>query len=77
MSTAAHPATDQTGSDGAPPQNPSRAARQGLSWWQAIATAAVAATVVNLLILLVGRAAGASFELLDGGALHPVTATGV
>lgn len=77
MSTTDHTATDRTGSDGARPHNRLRAQRQGLNWWQAIGAAAVAATVVNLLILLAGRAAGASFEFVDRGDLHVITAVGV
>lgn len=53
------------------------AAKQGLSWWQAIAAGAVAATVVNLAILLIGWAAGASFVVLDAGKPHEVTAWSV
>ena len=77
MSTTDHTANEQARSDGALPQSGLRAPRPGLSWWQAIATAAVAVTVVNRLILLIGRAAGASFEYVDGGAVHQVTVGGV
>ncbi|MGH3903041.1 MAG: DUF6069 family protein [Pseudonocardiaceae bacterium] len=77
MSTTDHTANDQARSDGALHQSGLRAPRLGLSWWQAIAAAAVAATVVNLLILLIGRAAGASFEYVDGAGLHAVTVSGV
>ncbi|MGH3949099.1 MAG: DUF6069 family protein [Pseudonocardiaceae bacterium] len=77
MSPTDHTVTDQTGSAGAPPRNRLRAQRRGLSWWQAIAAAAVAATAGNLLILLAGRAAGASFELVDRGDQHVITAVGV
>ncbi len=74
MPATEHTATDQHRSVGAPPQEKQR---QGLTWWQAIAAAAVAATVGNLLILLAGRAAGASFEFVDRGTLHVITAVGV
>ncbi len=77
MSTTDHTTTDQTRSDGAPPRSWTRARRPGLSWWQAITAAAVAATVANLLILLTGRMAGASFEFVDRGELHVITALGV
>jgi hypothetical protein len=69
MSTTDHVTTGQPRSDGA--------TRQGVNWWQAIIAGTVAATVVNLLILLVGRALGASFELLDGASVHAVTVGGV
>lgn len=54
-----------------------KAGRRGLNWWQAIAAGAVAATVVNLVILLIGWAAGASFVVLDAGKPHEVTAWSV
>ncbi|MGH4023688.1 MAG: DUF6069 family protein [Pseudonocardiaceae bacterium] len=72
-----HVPAAQHRSDGVPPRSGQLSPPRGLSWWQAIAAAAVGATVVNLLILLVGRAAGASFELVDGAALHAVTFGGV
>ena len=77
MSTTDHTATDQARPDGTPPQNRLRTQRQGLRWWQAIAAGALAATAGNLLILLAGRAAGASFEFVDRGTLHVITAMGV
>lgn len=67
----------QARADGAPPRSGQLSPPRGLSWWQAIVAAAAGATVVNLLILLIGRAAGASFELIDGAALHAVTVGGV
>ncbi len=76
MSTSDH-TTTQVGSAGPTPRSGRRVPPQGLNWWQAIAAAAVVATIVNLLILLIGRAAGASFELVDGAGLHAVTAVGV
>ncbi|MGI9063164.1 MAG: DUF6069 family protein [Pseudonocardiaceae bacterium] len=48
-----------------------------MGWWQAITAGAVAATAGNLLILLAGRAAGASFEFADGDAQHVITVMGV
>lgn len=54
-----------------------KAGRGGLSWWQAIAAGAVTTAVVNLAILLIGWAAGASFVVLDAGSPHDVTAWGV
>lgn len=77
MSTTDHTAPGQALSSGAAPQNRLRAPAHGLSWWQAIGIGVVAATVVNLLILAIGRAAGASFEVIDAGAVHAVTAGGV
>lgn len=52
-------------------------ARPGLAWWQATAIAAAGAIVVNELVMLTGRAAGASFVLDDRGAPHVVTALDV
>lgn len=49
----------------------------GPNWWQAIAAGAVAAAVANLVIFFIGRAAGASFAILDRGTLHEVSAWGV
>lgn len=49
----------------------------GFTWWQAIGAATITATVVNLLIFALAWAGGASFEIIDQGTLHPVTATGV
>lgn len=77
MSTTDHTAPDQVRSSGTTPQNRLRVPARGLSWWQAIGIGVVAATVLNLLILAIGRAAGASFEVVDAGAVHAVTAGGV
>jgi hypothetical protein len=50
----------------------------GLTWWQATATGAVAATAVNLVILLIAQAADASLVLRQpGAASHEITAGGV
>ena len=76
MSTTDHTTPYQTRPGGAPPDNRLRT-REGLNWWQAIATGAVAAAVVNLVIFFIGRAAGASFAFLDRGTLHEVTAWAV
>ena len=81
MSSTDHITTDQTGSISDPLDNRLRARegkqRQGLSWWQASAAGAVAAAVGNLVIFLIGLAAGASFVVMDRGELHQVTAGGV
>lgn len=81
MSTTRHTATNQAESGSAPSGTGLRTRegkqRQGLSWWQASAAGAVAATVANLVILLIGRAAGASFVVVDGANLHEVATTGV
>jgi hypothetical protein len=55
-------------------------ARTAVPWWHAataVVAAAVAAIVVNELVMLVGRAAGASFVLDDRGTPHVVTAVDV
>lgn len=54
-----------------------RSPLRSLSWWQAIAFATVAAAIVNLVILVLARAIGASFALVDGAGLHVMTAAGV
>lgn len=81
MSSTDHITTNQTGSISGPPDNRLRTMegkqRQGLNWWQASAAGAVAATVANLVIFLIGGAAEASFMVVDGGNLHEVTAGGV
>ncbi|MGH3941791.1 MAG: DUF6069 family protein [Pseudonocardiaceae bacterium] len=77
MPTTDHTATNQTESGRARLRTTEDKRRQGLSWWQASAVGAGAATVVNLLILLIGWAAGASFVVLDGTNVHEVGATGV
>ena len=73
MSSTDHITTDQTGSISDPLDNRLRARegkqRQGLSWWQASAAGAVAATVGNLVIYLIGVAVDASFVVVDGGDL--------
>lgn len=74
MSTTDHTAANQTESGRARLRTTQR---HGLSWWQASAAGAVAATVVNLVILYLGRAAGASFVVVDGANLHEVATTGV
>ena len=78
MSSTDHITTNQTGSISDPPDNRLRTRegkqRQGLSWWQASAAGAVAAAVGNLVIFLIGLAAGASFVVMDRGELHQVTA---
>lgn len=77
MSTTDHTAPEQARSSGATSQHSPRVSAQRPNWWQAIVLGVVAATVVNLLILVIGRAAGASFEVIDAGAVHPVNAGGV
>ena len=81
MSSTEHITTNQTGSISDPPDNRLRTRegkqRQGLSWWQASAAGAVAAAVGNLVIFLIGLAAGASFVVMDRGDLHEVTAGAV
>ena len=81
MSSTDHITTNQTGSISDPPDNRLRTRegkqRQGLSWWQASAAGAVAATVGNLVIFLIGVAADASFVVMDRGDLHEVTVGGV
>lgn len=73
MSISDHTVTDPAVSDDPARQAP----RRSVNWWQAIAAGVVAATVVNLLILLLGRAFGASFELAEGAGVHVVGAGGV
>ncbi|MGH3883377.1 MAG: DUF6069 family protein [Pseudonocardiaceae bacterium] len=68
--------TDRTTANHSGPDNRFRT-RAGLSWWQAIAAGAVATAVVNLVILFIGAAAGASFAFLDRGTLHEIGAWGV
>lgn len=75
--TESHTPTAEARAHGTPSRSGHLAQRRGLSWWPAIGAAAVAATAVNLLILLIGRVGGASFELVDGAALHAVTVGGV
>lgn len=77
MSTTDHTATNQTESGIAQLRTTEDKRRQGLSWWQASAVGAVAATVANLVILFIGRAAGASFALPDGANVHEVSTAGV
>lgn len=81
MSITDHIPTNQTGSVGDSPDHRLRTReghqRQGLSWWQASAAGAVAATVGNIVIFLVGLAAGTSFVVLDRGDLHEITAGAV
>ncbi|MGH3932009.1 MAG: DUF6069 family protein [Pseudonocardiaceae bacterium] len=77
MSTTDHTTTNQTESGSAQLRTTEDKRVQGLNWWQAIAVGAVAATAVNLVILFIGRAAGASFVLADGANLHEVATTGV
>lgn len=81
MSRTDHITTSQTESISDPPGDRPRAVegqrRPGLSWWQASASGAVAATVANLLIFLIGLAAGASFVMVDRGNLHEITAGGI
>lgn len=60
--------TDTDTARTASPPRPSRP-----TWWQSIGSAAVAATVGNLLIFLLAGAGGASFEIIDQGARHLVT----
>jgi hypothetical protein len=48
----------------------------GLTWWQAAAASAVAATAVNLVILLIARAADASLALRQRGAANHEIAAG-
>lgn len=60
-----------TDTDTARTASPHRSSRP--TWWQSIGAAAVAATVVNLLIFLLAGAGGASFEIVDQGARHLVT----
>ncbi|WP_165985772.1 DUF6069 family protein [Streptomyces sp. YIM 98790] len=79
----ARPGTTPPGTVSSPSPEPPAApaspapARRGLAWWQAIPAGAAAATAVNLLVLLIGTAAGASFRLPDGDSVHEVTAGGV
>jgi hypothetical protein len=52
-----------------------RPGRRGLAWWVAIPVGALAATGINLLILLVANLADAGLVLdPDGNAPHPITA---
>ncbi|MGH3925063.1 MAG: hypothetical protein ACRDTT_19740, partial [Pseudonocardiaceae bacterium] len=76
MSTTDHTATNQTESGSSRLQTTEGQRRHGLSWWQASAVGAVAATVANLVILFIGRAAGASFVVLDGTNVHVVGTLG-
>lgn len=48
MSTTDDHTRTEARPDGAPPRSGQRAHRRGLSWWQAIGAATVAATLVNL-----------------------------
>lgn len=79
MSTTDRTEISQTGSaDGRSDDRiPTTKASRGLNWWQAIAAGAVVAVVANLLILLIGWAAGASFLVMDAGSPHEVTAWSV
>ncbi|MGQ0773393.1 MAG: DUF6069 family protein [Pseudonocardiales bacterium] len=77
MSTTDHTATNQTESGSARVRTMGSKQRQCLNWWQAITAGAVAATVANLVILLIGRAAGASFLVVDGANVHEVATVGV
>lgn len=77
MSTTDHTATGRTESGSAGPRTAEGSRRPGLNWWQASAAGAVAATLANLVILLIGRTAGASFAVADGATIHQVTAVGV
>lgn len=54
-----------------------RRTRPGLTWWQAAAAGAGIATAVNLVVLLVARAADASLVLREPGADHAITVGGV
>ncbi|GAA5125714.1 DUF6069 family protein [Haloechinothrix salitolerans] len=38
-----------------------------MTWWQAIAAGVIVSVVANLVVYLVGKAAGASFLLIDNG----------
>ncbi|MEU9085954.1 DUF6069 family protein [Streptomyces sp. NPDC048357] len=51
--------------------------RSGLTWWKALATGAVGAVVVNLIILAVAKLADASLVVVDGGEEHAITVGGV
>lgn len=75
MSTTEEHTSTGTRVGGARRWSPAR--RRGPIWWQAIGTATIAATVVNLLILLAGRAGGASGEIIESGGPHLITASGV
>ncbi|MGH3912832.1 MAG: DUF6069 family protein [Pseudonocardiaceae bacterium] len=81
MSTTDHTAPKRTESGSTPSESGPRLRksdqRWGLSWWQAITAGTVAAVVANLVILFIGRAAGASFVVVDGTTLHEVAVTGV
>ncbi|MFY1690132.1 hypothetical protein [Plantactinospora sp. WMMB782] len=50
---------------------------RGLNWWQAIGGGVVAVAVGNLLVLAVGKIAGASFLYRDHSGEHEVNAVGV
>ncbi|UQX04624.1 DUF6069 family protein [Streptomyces sp. RerS4] len=49
----------------------------GLTWWKALATGAVGAVVVNLIVLAAAKLAGASLLVVDGGEEHPIGVGGV
>jgi hypothetical protein len=69
--TASNPATATSPRDAS-------SQRPGLTWWQAAAAGALAATAVNLVVFLIARAAGASLVLRQPGASdHKITAGGV
>ncbi|MEU9165162.1 DUF6069 family protein [Streptomyces sp. NPDC048424] len=51
--------------------------RSGLAWWKALATGAVGAAVVNLIVLAVAELAGAPLVVDDGGEEHAITVGGV
>lgn len=69
----AHQELDAPGSQ----RTAARRGTGGLPWWQAIGIGAVAATVINLVVLAIGNAAGASFVYVDAGATGQVTAGSV
>ncbi|MGH3787743.1 MAG: DUF6069 family protein [Pseudonocardiaceae bacterium] len=78
MSTTDRTEIGQAGSADGRSDDCSRARKvPSLNWWQAITAGAVTAVVANLAILLIGRAADASFVVMDAGSPHEVTAWSV
>lgn len=48
-----------------------------MTWWQAITVGVIVSVVANVVVFIAGKAAGASFLLIDNGSPHQIVAVDV